>query len=332
MISLRMHLPNPDVAACRLNLKIVSSVEPKGAIESMSNSPRPRKSTQGFTLIELLVVIAIIAILAAILFPVFAQAREKARQASCISNNKQVGLALLQYVQDYDENFPSGWFPSTSAIAPDVTVGATTGLGWANESYPYMKNAQVYKCPDDVTQPVPAVAGTHGPQYPVSYVFNANIPLQSPTLAGLTAPASTVLACEGDGFEAEIPTTGEFINYPNAWPLTASGVTDGLNFVLSVPKQSSPVAVGILDTGYLGGHQPLGGLTNPNPVVWRTTSTFGGRHTDGSVYICGDGHAKWLKPAAVSCGENAAASGNPATNISAAGTSASQFQITFSTN
>jgi prepilin-type N-terminal cleavage/methylation domain-containing protein len=297
----------------------------------MSSSPRPRKSAQGFTLIELLVVIAIIAILAAILFPVFAQAREKARQTSCISNNKQVGLAIIQYVQDYDENFPSGWYPAESA-GIDYAVGTPVGMGWANESYPYMKNAQVYKCPDDITQPVPAGNG-HGAQYPVSYIFNANIPISFPTLAGMVAPASTVLACEGDGFLAEIPTTGEFVNYPTSFPATCSGVTDGLNFALSFPKQSGNVGNGLLDTGYLGGHVPLGGLANPSPVIWRTTATFGGRHTDGSVYICGDGHAKWLKPAAVSAGVSAVASSNFATVTNAAGTSGLQgFQITFSPN
>ncbi|HEV2472758.1 MAG TPA: prepilin-type N-terminal cleavage/methylation domain-containing protein, partial [Chthonomonadales bacterium] len=75
------------------------------------------KLRRGFTLIELLVVIAIIAILAAILFPVFAQAREKARAISCLSNEKELGLSVLMYVQDYDENFPSGlqnaWYADT---------------------------------------------------------------------------------------------------------------------------------------------------------------------------------------------------------------------------
>ena len=70
---------------------------------------------KAFTLIELLVVIAIIAILAAILFPVFAQAREKARAVSCLSNLKQIGLACMMYVQDYEETYPSGWMPSGSS-------------------------------------------------------------------------------------------------------------------------------------------------------------------------------------------------------------------------
>src|SRR2546421_763538 len=74
--------------------------------ERRSVMAHPRKTWRGFTLIELLVVIAIIAILAAILFPVFAQARERARQASCLSNIKQLGTALLMYVQDYDETLP----------------------------------------------------------------------------------------------------------------------------------------------------------------------------------------------------------------------------------
>jgi len=86
----------------------------------------------GFTLIELLVVIAIIAILAAILFPVFAQAREKARQISCLSNLKQSGTALYMYVQDYDETL--------------LKMG--NGVDWWSLIYPYTKNLQVYYCPD----------------------------------------------------------------------------------------------------------------------------------------------------------------------------------------
>ena len=95
---------------------------------------------KGFTLIELLVVIAIIAILAAILFPVFARAREKARSSSCLSNLKQIGLAALQYSQDYDEFFPAWgtW---------DQSVG--NWLYIYNALAPYMKNLQIIDCPSD---------------------------------------------------------------------------------------------------------------------------------------------------------------------------------------
>lgn len=91
---------------------------------------------KGFTLIELLVVIAIIAILAAILFPVFAKAREKARQASCLSNEKQLDLAMLMYVQDYDERF-----------APECSYPVGGLACWRSEIYPYVKNWQVFACP-----------------------------------------------------------------------------------------------------------------------------------------------------------------------------------------
>lgn len=103
----------------------------------MHHSREPRRS--GFTLIELLVVIAIIAILAAILFPVFAKAREKARQTSCLSNAKQIGLAFMQYAADYDSIFPA-MFWSNGRWEPD-------GIYWVGQLMPYSKNQQVYICP-----------------------------------------------------------------------------------------------------------------------------------------------------------------------------------------
>ena len=104
-----------------------------------------------FTLIVLLVVIAIIAILAAILFPVFAQAREKAREASCISNMKQLGLALRMYVQDYDETlFASGMLPTMPATeANGLNIVRMMGGGTSYFLQPYIKNEQIFKCPSD---------------------------------------------------------------------------------------------------------------------------------------------------------------------------------------
>ncbi len=124
-------------------------------VRGSTNATSPRS---GFTLIELLVVIAIIAILAAILFPVFAQAREKARSASCMSNMKQLGLGVIQYTQDYDETFPAGlhspWWQCS----------------WAFTTQPYLKSIDVFRCPDDSGgDPVAAVswAGVR-----LSYVSN----------------------------------------------------------------------------------------------------------------------------------------------------------------
>jgi prepilin-type N-terminal cleavage/methylation domain-containing protein/prepilin-type processing-associated H-X9-DG protein len=108
----------------------------------MNPEYKSRTQPKGFTLIELLVVIAIIAILAAILFPVFAQAREKARQTSCLSNNKQQGLATLMYVQDYDETFPIGLYFTVGPTGP-CTMTSYHAL------VPYQKNAQVEVCPSD---------------------------------------------------------------------------------------------------------------------------------------------------------------------------------------
>ena len=111
-----------------------------------------QKVLRGFTLIELLVVIAIIAILAAILFPVFAQAREKARQTACLSNMKQLTLGMIMYAQDYDETFPT-WKWDQCWRDGNLPTCVNNGGGlWHNAIFPYVKSAGVFSCPSDARQ------------------------------------------------------------------------------------------------------------------------------------------------------------------------------------
>jgi len=134
-------------------------------------------SKRAFTLIELLVVIAIIAILAAILFPVFAQAKEAAKKTTCLSNEKQVGIGLYLYVQDADDTLPMANYPA-AYVGPPFTqfswhAGAGKGeLNWADLLLPYSKSIQVFKCPTDSTgQYTPA--GVAIPGAPLSMALNA---------------------------------------------------------------------------------------------------------------------------------------------------------------
>src|SRR6202167_5949037 len=109
---------------------------------------RPTLRKSAFTLIELLVVIAIIAILAAILFPVFAQAREKARAISCLSNVKQITLSFEMYIQDYDEEMvPHLVYDTGDSTAPTI-FGFPQAYTWVKLLDPYTKSYQIYHCPD----------------------------------------------------------------------------------------------------------------------------------------------------------------------------------------
>ena len=183
-------------------------------------APRSRRAAPGFTLIELLVVIAIIAILAAILFPVFAKAREKARQASCASNLKQIGLACLQYVQDNDERLPTAWGGSAGFGSSDPTASPPR-YKWMDEVYPYTKSPQIFHCPDDSGQN--GSTGNYIPYTQLSsaddkdfgsygmnsaYYNNTTSSLTSPgnhiggsacSLAQLNSPASTIWVGDGSG-------------------------------------------------------------------------------------------------------------------------------------
>jgi prepilin-type N-terminal cleavage/methylation domain-containing protein/prepilin-type processing-associated H-X9-DG protein len=133
-----------------------------------------------FTLIELLVVIAIIAILAAILFPVFGRARENARRSSCQSNLKQIGLGIMQYVQDYDEKYPYN-----NQDGPDILGNNWGWYGtWMYTTYPYVKSAQIYTCPSatkfsdpDDSTPFTEMrdpSAASGPRFTTLYNYGAN--------------------------------------------------------------------------------------------------------------------------------------------------------------
>lgn len=112
--------------------------------QSKAGQAQKGRNTLGFTLIELLVVIAIIAILAAILSPVFARARENARRASCQSNLKQIGLGIMQYVQDYDEHYPVRYYNNWPSGHEE---------GWSYLLQPYLKSTQILQCPSEPTSP-----------------------------------------------------------------------------------------------------------------------------------------------------------------------------------
>jgi prepilin-type N-terminal cleavage/methylation domain-containing protein/prepilin-type processing-associated H-X9-DG protein len=286
---------------------------------------------RGFTLIELLVVIAIIAILAAILFPVFAKVREKARQTTCLSNEKQIGLGIIQYVSDYSETWPEGSNSHTNAIP---------GQGWAALVYPYVKSTGVFKCPDDPT--TISAAGA----LPVSYAFNSNAAgtqnggLNIPaTDSSFNAPANTVALFEVNGPTANIASplslsaTGDGASEVSATPdaTNSSFADDGFNASSSVAVKAVgatpavPIYYGTSETGSYTDAQ----LAN---VKFGAYDAGNAIHSGGANYLLADGHAKWLRGAAVSPGQSAVLSGTDEVigTQTAASTDVTKYAATFS--
>ena len=291
------------------------------------------QSRHAFTLIELLVVIAIIAILAAILFPVFAKVREKARQTTCLSNLKQIGLAMTQYTQDNDESFPVGVIPGG------------LGQGWAGTIYPYVKSTGAFKCPDDST---PQHTNGNIVSYPVSYAANLNFlrtdisssdsRIGGQAIAALASPSKTVLLCEVKGIFGPITDVTESNGFANV----VSSVTNANPGAGLYPFRTDRYAQGgNLMTGCLNGTDCSAAVLIPPYGGGYAAKT--GLHTDGSNFLMTDCHAKWFRGSQVSSGYVASAedcnyNGTPALpdcpsvgDGMAAGTASSQFAVTFST-
>ncbi len=223
---------------------------------------------RGFTLIELLVVIAIIAILAAILFPVFARAREKARQASCQSNLKQIMLGVLMYCQDYDERTPymirgtTGWPPPDPGVDDWVDgMPAPSPSGWWSWGVaimPYIKNAQLFVCPsEDVRMSRPG--GCWHPfrwmTYGVNY-SNAYRAWNRVNLAKIEDPARTIAISDSCGR-----------------PFTCIRIGGRCPHVAYDPNAEVP------------------GPTPPSTGRWGWVW----RHNDGVNHAFWDGHVKWMR-------------------------------------
>jgi len=262
-----------------------------------------KHQNRAFTLIELLVVVAIISILAAILFPAFSGARERARQSTCGGNLRQIGLGLMQYVHDYDDLYPVGlanlsspqpYNPWTGGSIPGGFGSVGAGLGWAGATMPYVKNTQIFICPDDTTKPNPNTVV-------VSYAINEFMPLRRSSQ--VSSPSTTVEAFECVGDVAELQYGDEGTTEPghgNGWVVSGSG--DGwwetgtndydfalncLNLPCSLSNNNWANYMGPAVGGSVARHDPM--------------AAAGNAAQGESMYLLADGHVKMLHEENVGC-------------------------------
>lgn len=252
-------------------------------------------NSRAFTLIELLVVIAIIAILAAILFPVFAQARENARQTSCLSNMKQIGTGLLMYVQDFDETYPFSYLYLGSYDATNCQCSTNDPYyHWSYALNAYTKNDQIWKCPSSVFYQTPANTGPaiFDQQVPeLSYISNEaliprqKLPGQSATyvrpyhgvaLAEIRAPANVIAIMENQQLKK-----------------SSSDHRPAHGFLPVEPYKGGVIRRATVEDVFGAGGNP----DKANPVSGATRIEYIDvrRHNGGSNYSFADGHAKWRK-------------------------------------
>lgn len=251
---------------------------------------KAQRKSFGFTLIELLVVIAIIAILAAILFPVFAQARESARTTSCLSNTKQIGLGIMQYVQDYDERFPIWMYddPVTPA-RNDRPWGTWQYLhnGWDNEVQPYVKNIQVFRCPTANDGQDTSSAGDDSKMTGASnYAMNGRLTGRDQNsraglkIASVRYPAVTIMVVEADHRAGRGSVTSEVNWMEWGWQGGHSEKLNGDNHADAGWDQND----------YKSRYTAL--CKQGTGSAWGAVAPLR-RHRGGSNYAFADGHSKF---------------------------------------
>jgi len=222
---------------------------------------------RAFTLIELLVVIAIIAILAAILFPVFAKAREKARQSSCASNLKQMALACLQYVQDYDEKLMGHIQGTRNTFYPPTGFF----LDWQMQIHPYVKNNQMFDCPSWTGAWAGPAARDSSLGYGMNYWVTYYYYYSTAQLSLITQPAETIWFTD----------CNYYVCYPSYYMvLDPANVTYGTNGTARLQlRHNDGVNANFIDghvkwfnrntiEGDIGGMGPVAGNTTPSKYWW----------------------------------------------------------------